>query len=63
MVKLDTTPTSSIGALRNSLAEAVNMATYQNQTTIITKHGKPVAALVSIQDFSLLKEKGNDDGK
>lgn len=40
---------------RNRLSEIVNRAAYGNERTIITKHGKSVAAVVSMADLEMLE--------
>ena len=40
---------------RARFAEIVNRAAYANERTIITKHGKRVAAVVSMADLELLE--------
>jgi prevent-host-death family protein len=42
-------PTESIRDLRAHLAEVVERADRDDQATVITRRGKPVAALVSIE--------------
>jgi prevent-host-death family protein len=42
--------------LRKNLAEAVNRAAYGGERVIVERHGKPVAALVSLRDVELLKQ-------
>lgn len=40
---------------RASFADAVNRACFGGERTIIRRHGKDVAAVVSIQDFKTLE--------
>jgi prevent-host-death family protein len=40
--------------VRNTFSEYLNRASYQGQRIIIERRGKPVAALVSLQDLELL---------
>ena len=40
---------------RNQLAEIINRAAYGHECTVITRRGKRVAAIVSIQDLELLE--------
>lgn len=41
----------SLVSLRNSLGETINEMAYGNQRRIISKNGKQVAALISIDEF------------
>ena len=45
-----------IAELRNNLGEAVNRAAYGGERVILTRRGKGVVALVSLDDLSLLEE-------
>ena len=40
---------------RNQLAEIINRAAYGHEPTIVTRRGKRVAAIVSIEDLELLE--------
>ena len=42
-------------ALREECAEALNAAAYRDERVIITKHGKPVAALISADDLEMFE--------
>ena len=42
----------SIGETRAQLARLLNQAFYYGARTIITKRGRPIAALISIQDLN-----------
>jgi prevent-host-death family protein len=42
-------------ALRNSVAETLNRVAYQGERIELERHGKSVAALVSIEDLELLE--------
>lgn len=44
----------STGQARESFAELVNEAAYAGHRTVVTRHGKPVAAIVSIADLDAL---------
>jgi prevent-host-death family protein len=44
-----------IAELRNSLGEAVNRAAYGGERVILTRRGKGVVALVSLDDLALLE--------
>lgn len=46
----------SLVALRNSLGDVVNEVTYGNRRQIISKNGRPVAALISIDELELLNK-------
>ena len=46
----------SLVALRNSLGDIVNEVTYGNHSRIISKNGKPVAAIISIDELELLEK-------
>lgn len=41
--------------LRKHLAEVVNAAKYRKERLVLTRHGKPVAALVPFEDYQLLE--------
>src|SRR3989344_6828928 len=43
--------TVSVKDLRDQLADQVNKVAYEKHPVVVTKHGKPVAALVSIEDY------------
>jgi prevent-host-death family protein len=45
----------SIAKIRNNLADALNRAAYAGERVILERRGKPVAALVSIEDVELLE--------
>ena len=40
--------------VRNTFSEYLNLASYQGQRIIIERRGKPVAALVPMEDLELL---------
>lgn len=42
-------------ALRNNVAETLNRVAYQGERIELERHGKAVAALVSIEDLELLE--------
>jgi prevent-host-death family protein len=46
----------TVTALRESLSETVNVVAYQHRRVVLERNGKPAAAMVSIEDFELLKE-------
>jgi prevent-host-death family protein len=45
----------SIAKVRNSLADALNRAAYAGERVILERRGKPIAALVSMEDVELLE--------
>lgn len=49
-------PAVSLGDLRKELGDVVNQATFAGQRTAVTRHGKTVAAIVSMEDLTLLNE-------
>jgi prevent-host-death family protein len=40
--------------VRNTFSEYLNLASYQGQRIVIERRGKPVAALISMDDLELL---------
>jgi prevent-host-death family protein len=49
----------SIAEIRNNLADALNRAAYAGERVILERRGKPVAALVSMEDLELLESLEN----
>jgi prevent-host-death family protein len=47
--------TFGIAELRNNLGEAVNRAAYGGERVVLTRRGKGVVALVSLDDLALLE--------
>lgn len=45
----------SITKVRNNLATAVNRAAYAGERVVLERRGKPVAAIVSVDDLKLLE--------
>ncbi len=45
----------SIADLRKQIAEIVNRASYQGERIVLTRHHKPVGAIVPMEDFELLE--------
>jgi len=41
--------------VRQQLADLLNRVLYANEHFLISKHGKPVAAIISIEELELLK--------
>lgn len=50
----------SIAEVRNNLADALNRAAYGGERVILERRGKPVAALVSMDDLALLERLENE---
>ncbi len=50
-------------AARENFAELINQASYGGRRVILTRRGKPVAALVSLHDLRTLEESANADTK
>lgn len=49
-------PAVSLGDLRKEVGDVVNRATFAGERTAVTRHGKTVAAIVSVEDLELLDE-------
>jgi len=47
--------TISAEEARNQLAEILNRAAYGHERTVVTRRGKRIAAIVSIEDLELLE--------
>jgi len=47
--------TVSAEEARNQLAEILNRAAYGHERTVVTRRGKRIAAIVSIEDLELLE--------
>lgn len=45
----------SVAKIRNNMADALNRVAYQGERITLTRHGKPIAALVSPDDLALLE--------
>ena len=41
---------------RENFAELINQAAYGNERVILTRRGKPLAAIVSMEDLELIRE-------
>ena len=50
------TPTISTASARKNFAEIVNQVAYGKEPVILTRRGKEVVALVSIEELELLKQ-------
>lgn len=46
----------SVSDARSDLAEIINLVKYGNQRFIITRRGRPLAALISIEDYDKLEQ-------
>ncbi|MBD3241738.1 MAG: type II toxin-antitoxin system prevent-host-death family antitoxin [Chitinivibrionales bacterium] len=46
---------------RRDFADLLNRVAYGGERVLIDRHGKPVAALVSVEDLALLEELENSD--
>ena len=45
----------SVSAVRDDLAETVRRVEYRGERVVLTRHNKPVAALVTAEDLELLE--------
>lgn len=45
-----------VSEVRDNLADVINRTAYGNERVIIERRGKPLAALVSIEDIELLEQ-------
>ncbi|MBI2478466.1 MAG: type II toxin-antitoxin system Phd/YefM family antitoxin [Planctomycetia bacterium] len=50
----------SIREVRDNLADVLNRASYRGERIILERRGKPVAAIVSIEDVELLERLENE---
>ena len=50
------TPALDLTQARARFTESVNRVTYRGERILIHKHGRPVAALVPVEDLALLRE-------
>ena len=48
-------------AARENFAELINQASYGGRRVILTRRGKPVAALVSLHDLRALEDNTSDE--
>lgn len=44
-------PTLNVRDLRNQLADSINRVVYAKQPVIVTKHGRPVVAIINMEDY------------
>jgi len=49
------TRTVTASALRGELAEALNRVAYGEETLVIERKGKPMAALISYEEFQIFQ--------
>ena len=49
-------PTLDLTQARARLTESVNRVRYRGERIVIQKHGRPVAALVPVEDLALIRE-------
>jgi len=49
------TRTVSASALRQELAEALNRVAYGEETLVIERKGRPLAALISYEEFQIFQ--------
>lgn len=49
-------PALDLTQARVRLSESVNRVSYRGERIVIQKHGRPVAALVSVGDLALIRE-------
>ena len=49
-------PTLDLTQARARLTESVNRVSYRGERIVIQKHGRPVAALVPVEDLALIRE-------
>jgi prevent-host-death family protein len=45
-----------VAEIRNQMADALNRVAYQGERIVLERHGKGVAAIVSMEDLALLEE-------
>jgi len=48
--------TVSAEEARKKLSDIMNRAAYKHEPTVLTRHGKGIAAVVSMEDYELLQE-------
>jgi prevent-host-death family protein len=52
---MDTTSRLTASAVRDNLGDTLNRVAYRGERIVLERHGKAVAALVSVEDLSLLE--------
>ena len=50
---------ANVDDVRNTFSEYLNRASYQGQRIIIERRGKPLAALVSLEDLAMIEQMEN----
>jgi len=55
-VTRESSPALDLTQARARLSESVNRVSYRGERIVIQKHGRPVAALVSVEDLALIRE-------
>ena len=55
-VTAESSPALDLTRARAHLAESVNRVNYRGERIVIQRHGRPVAALVSVEDLALIRE-------
>ena len=53
---VDASPTLDLSRARALFTESVNRVNYRGERIVIKKHGRPVAALVPVEDLELICE-------
>jgi len=48
-------PSIPATTVRDSFSETLNRVAYKGERIVLERHGKPVAALVSVEDLALLE--------
>ena len=48
-------PTLSISEVRKEISEVVSRAHYSGEPTVIARNGRPVAVVVSVEDFEAMQ--------
>lgn len=46
----------SVGEFRNSTADSLNRVAYGGEHLVLDRRGKPIAAIISIEDFERFRE-------
>lgn len=52
----------SVAEAKSNFSEYISRVAFANEKLIITKRGKPVAGLVSLEDIKRLKQESESDG-
>lgn len=55
-VTVEASPVLDLTQARARLTESVNRVSYRGERIVIQRHGRPVAALVSVEDLALIRE-------